>query len=399
MQRIAIFGGTFNPPHNGHIAMLNELAGKKLFSKILVIPTNLPPHKSSKVASGKERLSMCEFAFKNIAGVEVCDLEIRLGGKSYTFKTLEALKKMGITDPALIIGADSLINFTKWKHYDDILKSARLFVYGRNGYTYSSCVKEAESLKRQGGRVELLDFLPPDISSTEVRRAVLQNEPIKNLVPRSVEEYIIKNGLYKEGYLMEPEFNEKCAVYRKKYQNYVDILRPMLTEKRFFHSLCVAKEAERLAEKYGSDEEKAFLCGLLHDICKDMDKIKQLQLFEQFGIILSEIEKNAPKLWHAILGSAYLKNVLNIRDNDILFAVRYHTTARAGMSLSEKILYLADFTSQDRDYSGVLKMREAVNKDLDTAMYEALKFTVEDLKQKGSPVHPDTLAAFEEYKK
>ncbi len=195
---------------------------------------------------------------------------------------------------------------------------------------------------------------------------------------------------------MEPVFVGNGIAFREKYNDYVILLGKILGEKRFFHSLAVAKEALRLAEKYGCDTEKAFLAGLLHDICKDINPKEQLKLLEQFGIILGGIEKNAPKLWHAIAGAAYLEHVLKLDDSEIILAVRYHTTARAGMTLLEKIIYLADYTSEDRDYPGVEKMRKAVEEGLSTALKEALFFTIEDLKEKGSPAHEDTVAAYRE---
>lgn len=193
---------------------------------------------------------------------------------------------------------------------------------------------------------------------------------------------------------MEPVFEGLGYKYREKYNNYVELLKERLTEKRFFHSLCVANEALRLAEKYGCDKEKAFLAGLLHDICKDVPAKEQLKFFEQFDIILGSVEKSAQKLWHAIAGATYIEKVLKLADDDIILAVRYHTTARAGMSLLEKVIYLADFTSMDRDYPGVDEMRIAVEKDLSVAMEEALIFTVEDLREKGNPIHQDTLDAY-----
>lgn len=198
---------------------------------------------------------------------------------------------------------------------------------------------------------------------------------------------------------MEPIFDGEGIVLRDKYLGYIEILKKHLTQKRFFHSLAVAKEALRLAEKYGADGEKAFLAGLLHDICKDMPQKQQLQLFDEFGIILGAVEKGAPKLWHSILGAAYIEKILKINDAELISAVRYHTSARADMSLLEKIIYLADFTSEDRDYSGVEDMRIAVDKGLEYAMSEALSFTVDDLNKKGMVIHEDTLAAYREYAK
>ncbi len=195
---------------------------------------------------------------------------------------------------------------------------------------------------------------------------------------------------------MEPIFVGKGIEYREEFAEYVEILKERLTEKRFFHSLAVAKEALRLAEKYGGDTKKSFLAGLLHDICKDDEPNLQLQLLNEFGIMLGGVEKNARKLWHAIVGAAYIKERLNLNDSEIISAVRYHTTARANMTLLQKILYLADFTSEDRDYPGVDDMRKAVDVSLEHAMFEALEFTVVDLVEKGMPVHSDTMEAYQE---
>ena len=195
---------------------------------------------------------------------------------------------------------------------------------------------------------------------------------------------------------MEPIFVGKGIEYRKKYDNYVEILKERLTEKRFFHSLSVAKEALRLAEKYGAEPEKAFLTGLLHDICKDEEPKRQLQLLNEFGIMLDNVEKGAKKLWHARSGAVYIREILKINAPEIISAVRYHTTARKGMSLLEKIVYLADFTSEDRDYEGVEDMRKAVDVSLEYAMKQALIFTVEDLKEKGMAIHNDTMEAYKE---
>ena len=178
------------------------------------------------------------------------------------------------------------------------------------------------------------------------------------------------------------------------YNNYKEILKSRLNEKRYFHSLCVADEAKRLAEKYGADTEKAYLAGLLHDITKNTDENEQLQIFKDFDIIPDRITKNSLKLWHAVSGAAYIENVLGIKDPDIISAVRYHTTARQDMSLLEKILYLADFTSFDRDYDDVAVMRKKVDESLGSAMRYALSYTITELVGKQAPIHPDTVAAF-----
>ena len=181
-----------------------------------------------------------------------------------------------------------------------------------------------------------------------------------------------------------------------KYEQYLGIIREKLDDFRYNHSICVAKEAQRLAEKNGVDSKKAYLAGLLHDITKNSSENEHLNLFSRFDIILSDIEKKSPKLWHAISGATYCEKELGITDMDIISAIRYHTTARKEMSLLEKVIYLADFTSADRDYSDVDVMRKLVDEDISKAMIYSLTYTINDLTSRGLCVHPDTMEAYNE---
>lgn len=177
-------------------------------------------------------------------------------------------------------------------------------------------------------------------------------------------------------------------------EDYKELLKGRLDEKRYHHSLCVADEARRLAEKYGGDPEKMYLAGLLHDCTKRMPDNEQLQLFLKFGIILTAVEKASPQIWHAMSGALFVKESLDICDDDIISAIRYHTTGKADMTLSQKIVYLADLTSADRNYPDVEEIRRLSNVGLDEAIFAVLKFTVNNMSGKGLPLHPDTLDAY-----
>jgi nicotinate-nucleotide adenylyltransferase len=176
--------------------------------------------------------------------------------------------------------------------------------------------------------------------------------------------------------------------------DYKKLLKQMLSEKRYNHSLCVADEAKRLAIKYGANEDDMYLAGLLHDITKFMPNEEQLKLFDDFGIMLTENEKSTPEIWHAMSGAIYIERFLQIKNRDILSAVRYHTTAKANMSLNEKIIYVADLTAADRNYPDVEEIREKSNKSLEETMVAILKFTINNLLSKNKPIHPDTLEAY-----
>lgn len=180
------------------------------------------------------------------------------------------------------------------------------------------------------------------------------------------------------------------------YDEYKVLLEKRLTPKRFRHSICVAEEAYRLAEKYGADCEKAYLAGLLHDITKNASQNEHLNIFKTFDIILDKVENASEKLWHAISGAAYVRYILNIQDEQIIAAIRYHTTACADLPLLSKILYLADFTSADRDYEDVAVIRKLVDASLNGAYAYALRYTIKELAENNNAIHSDTVAAYNE---
>lgn len=181
---------------------------------------------------------------------------------------------------------------------------------------------------------------------------------------------------------------------KQLYDEYVGILEDHLSEYRVFHSRCVAKSARRLAEKYGGDPEKMFVAGLLHDVMKEAGEEETLEFCDRHGIELTPLERRSPKLWHAITGSVYVRTVMGITDPEIVVPIRYHTTGRAGMTLGEKILFIADFISADRDYSDVDVMREKAGSSLEDAMLYGLGYTIDELAQRRKAIHPDTVDAY-----
>lgn len=184
---------------------------------------------------------------------------------------------------------------------------------------------------------------------------------------------------------MEPE----------KREYYKRVLRERLSDKRYRHSLCVAEEAVRLAKRYGADPELAEEAGLLHDITKEDDEFTHKELIAKRES-MTELEYETSKLWHAMSGAAYAMLMLNVRNEDVLNAIRYHTTARAGMSLLEKVVFIADFTSADRNYKDIDIMRSKADEGLTVALRYSLGYTIRDIERHGGTVHPDTLAAYRE---
>lgn len=177
-------------------------------------------------------------------------------------------------------------------------------------------------------------------------------------------------------------------------KEYKKIIKPRMSETRYEHSINVASEAVKLAELYGADKDKAEIAGILHDVTKETPNEEQLQIMEKNGIILSKLQLSSPKLWHSLSGAAYINGELGIEDEDILNAVRYHTSGRAGMSTLEKIIFVADFTSAERDYDGIETIREKSRRSLEEAMHFGLSFTLVDLVKRGRAIDPNAVECY-----
>ena len=177
-------------------------------------------------------------------------------------------------------------------------------------------------------------------------------------------------------------------------QKYIDLIKQNLSEYRYHHSMCVAKRAKELAHEYNLDEEKAYLAGVLHDVCKEKSYDEQIEIIEKYGFELSNLERKNPKTLHQISGAAFVKGELKIDDEDIVSGIRYHTTGKANMSLFEMIIYLADFTSEDRNYSDVDIMRQETNKGLFDGMIYSLRYTIIDIASNNRQIHPDTIMCY-----
>ena len=175
---------------------------------------------------------------------------------------------------------------------------------------------------------------------------------------------------------------------------FLEILKRRLTPQRLYHSICVAEQAKHLAEIFGGDAEKSYTAGLIHDIMRYEPPEKMIEMIESDGQTLTESEKNITVTLHAVAGEVYLRKELGVTDEEILSAVRYHTTGKEEMSLLEKIIYVADLTSEDREYPDVKEVRELAEKSLDKTCLRGLSFTIEDNARKCRPIHIDTVKAY-----
>ncbi|MBR0412566.1 MAG: bis(5'-nucleosyl)-tetraphosphatase (symmetrical) YqeK [Eubacterium sp.] len=176
-------------------------------------------------------------------------------------------------------------------------------------------------------------------------------------------------------------------------EEYIKLIKERLSPYRFNHSMCVAEKARELAEKHGLDGDKAYVAGILHDVTKETDYAEQRRLIEHYEK-MTDLEINNKKVYHQMSGAAFVQSELGITDSDIISGIRYHTTGREDMTLFEMIIYLADFTSADRDYPDVDIMREKTDNDLLDGMLYSLSYTVTSIVKQGRQIHPDTINCY-----
>ncbi len=373
--KTVIFGGTFNPVHMGHVAMMKAAIKKLKPDKLIMMPAHIPPHKQAhNLAPDSARLEMCRLAAKEIPGVSVSDYEIKAGGKSYTVNTLESYHSTHPDEQlCFLMGGDMLESLLGWFKADRILELSSLACISRSREDKLKIAQSAERIRSAGGRVVIVDSDPVDISSTEARARLIAFGDSSGCVPKPVEKYILKNKLY--------NFD------KSKYNKYTEFLSQRLSEKRFTHSLNVANESVMLAYLNGYDIDKAYFAGLMHDCCKELPRESQLELLKRSRYEVTEVELEAPKTHHGIAAEVYLRENFGVEDEEVLSAVRYHTVARGGMGMLDKIVYMADLTSAERDYSDVSVIRAETRRDIDEGLLEALKFSIRDsvLKSRAIP--------------
>lgn len=384
-MRIAIYGGSFNPPHIGHAEAARAAVEALEPDLFLIMPANTPPHKELEENSPdpEQRLALCRLAFGDIPGVEVSDLEIRREGKSYTSDTVDILRRQYPgAQLFLVMGTDMFLSFQSWYRWQHILDNCTLAVLSREDFDR----QEIEDYRRRlevecAARVTVIPHTPLPMSSTEIRERLRRGLGSDEL-PQAVYAYIIRNGFY--------DAKPELPWLRQ-------MVMPYLSSDRIAHVSGVESQAVMLAMRWGEDPDKAAVAGILHDITKAFKKEKQLKLCREYGIMLENDEREKPSLLHARTGAALAKDRFGISD-DIYEAIRWHTTGKPDMNTLEKILYLADYTEPTRDFDGVEELRELSFEDLDKAMALGLKMSIEDLQAHGKDVFHDTLDAYNWYK-
>lgn len=386
MEKIGIFGGTFNPPHQGHLLAAAEVQAALGLDRILFIPDAQPPHKALPEGSpgGEMRLRLVRAAVKEFSFAEVSGLELGRAGKSYTSDTLRILKQQYPEATLyLITGTDMFLSLHNWYEPEEICKNAVIVGMSRAGDDRREEFQlQKENLEQRfGARVEIVQNRFVEISSTKVRR-LLTLGGAEKYVPEAVLEIIREQGLYGTGrdYRNLPE-----EVLRKVA---VGLLKPQ----RVSHVLGCAEMAVKLARRYGADETVALRAGLLHDVTKAIDGEDQLLLVDKYDILISDFERKNPKLLHAKTGAAVAKYVFGESDA-VADAIYWHTTGKPDMSLMEKIIYLADYMEPTRDFPGVEDLRALAFQNLDRGLLMGFEMCIEELEREKKSLCSDSVDA------
>ncbi len=198
-MRILIFGGTFNPVHNGHIAMCKAAQNVVLPDLTLIIPTYMPPHKAvdGTLLSGDDRLNMCRLAFDGFENTEVSDIEIAAKQKSYSVLTLSKLHEIyPNAEFYMLCGADMFLTLKAWYKYEEIIKLCTVCAVPRDGDS-DELGTYAKSVEADGGKCITIDTPTVDISSTQIRKAIISGHDTVGMLPKTVSDYVIKHKLFR----------------------------------------------------------------------------------------------------------------------------------------------------------------------------------------------------------
>ena len=389
-MKIGIYGGTFNPPHLGHLAAARTAVEKLGLDKLLLIPAAIPPHKELPQGTppAQERLVMVEKmadAMRMPQVVEVSGLELEREGKSYTSDTLAQLHaRYPEAELWLLMGTDMFLSLHQWHEPERILELASVCAFGRTEQDGESVfAAQREYLTRTfGAKVETmtLDGLV-DVSSTRLRALLAEGRGGEYLLP-AVYGHILMNGLY--GTHADLKHLDLPELRACSYS--------MVRQKRVPHIMGTEEEAVRLARRWGADETLARRAAILHDCTKYLELEPQLALCEQYGVELDELEQRAVKLLHSKTGACIARAVFGEPD-EVYDAIFWHTTAKENMTVLEKILYLADYIEPNRDFDGVERLRALAYEDIDKALLLGVETTIQEMEERKLPIHKKTLMA------
>ena len=399
-MKIGIYGGTFDPPHLGHMEAARVAMETLSLDRLLIIPDREPPHKDLTVeaASPQQRLAMAALMADGLGPrAEASDLEICREGKSFTADTVEELHQAFPEDELwLLMGTDMFLTVQNWYQPERIFQYAGVAAFARHEEdTEELFAQQSKFLEETYHARTTVVPLPQvkEIASRDLRRMLASEWTGGNVDPAQylwtpVYGYILLHGLY----------GTHADLKQLSDKHLRAISYAMVKAKRLPHIQGTEETAAALAAFWGVSPEKARRAAILHDCTKYWTLEQHLETCAKYGVELDELECVSVKLLHSKSAAALAQYVFAEPEEECR-AISAHTTGKPGMTTFDKILYLADYMEPTRDFDGVEELRRLVWEDLDRAMILGLEMSIEDLKEKGATVHPNTWGTLEELRR
>ena len=348
MKKIGIYGGSFDPVHVDHVNICKAFYSALGLDEVCVVPARLSPFKQKNGAPAEDRYNMLRIAFSDCPFVTVSRFEIDSESVNYSYLTVKHFAKETNSKLYFLIGADSLNTFATWKNPDIIASLSTVCVVARDKENTDPAT--VAFYKKYGYKPVIVPFTG-HCSSTVAREYLALGLSTADMLLPCVGEYIEKNDLYLP-------------------DKYHEFLRANSKPSRLVHTVGVEITAKRYAEKTGADVQKAMFAALLHDNAKYLKK----EDYPDF-----ECGADVPEpIVHQFLGAYVAEKVLGVNDEEVLNAIKWHTTGRPDMGLLEKIIYTADLLEPGRNFPGVDVLRKAVDDDFESGfrlcVRELLKF-------------------------
>ena len=395
MLRIGICGGTFDPFHNGHMALVSAALDSGRIDQLLVIPAGDPPHKQhDPVMPAVYRYEMTRKSLRDLPCTRVIDLEILKEGRSYTLDTVRMVRAefQEPTEIYLIYGSDIIYDLERWHEPEALLAECTMLLAVRGGDNEKRVTELATRLNEKfNAKIELFKAPKIEVSSTDIRERILMGKSWKKYVPGPAAAVISDNNFYRLITSLEKLNTDERALVGKLERS----LWPWMTHKRLLHSANVMLYAIHLAELHGLDLYQAAVAGLLHDCAKCLQHDQLMEYAARAG----DDQLMQAELVHGPAGAIMAREIFGIDDSEILSAIHFHTTGRAGMNKLEKIIFLADKIELGRTYQDLEPIREAAETNLDRAMLICLTEVESFLRRSSRPSHPYALEAIADIKK
>ncbi len=379
MKRLGIYGGTFSPPHLGHVRAARAFLETAGLDELIIMPTFLPPHKEiDGEADADERYRMCELAFSELPNTSVSDFEIKKGGKSYTYLTLSEFSD-GETELYFLVGTDMFLTLDSWRCPETIFRLATIALVRRedDGATAAMIEEKAEEYIRLfGARLLFIDTVATEISSSELREAIKSGSDTEKYLSPAVASYIKSNLIYKSDFT-----DEELSELR-------EAVKCRMSRDRYLHTLGVEKAAALIADFcLPRARSEARAAALLHDVAKELGREEQRAMLS-FGVSLSDTDLKSEKLYHAFAAPIVIKRDFpEYATKNVLSAAFNHTTGDDGMSLFDEIIFVSDYIEEGREYPECKRARE-----------ELLVALGQDVKENVQALHKCALAELESTK-